>query len=133
MTRQPTQRERVLRLLQDAGSRGVRTNEFLSERLPRFAARLHELRQRGYVISTGRDTASESGKLYVLVGFSVEHVSSEIGKPNDREVLDRIARRMRETTYRKWPASMLEEISDLIEKTGRRCVSLAPTEEAHHD
>lgn len=65
--RRPSQKQRVLQLLRDAGTRGVRTNEFLSERLPRFGARIYELRNQGCVIDQRADPQSESGALYVLV------------------------------------------------------------------
>lgn len=66
--KRPTQKQRVLRLLKEAGARGVRTNEFLAERLPRFGARIYELRNEGYVINQTGDPHSESGAIYTLSG-----------------------------------------------------------------
>lgn len=69
--KRPSQKQRVLRRLQEAGSRGVRTNEFLAEHLPRFGARIYELRQEGYLITKTPDSKSESGAVYTLAGRSL--------------------------------------------------------------
>lgn len=45
-----TQREEILQMLEDAGSRGVSSTEFYNVDLPRFPARIHELKKLGYVI-----------------------------------------------------------------------------------
>lgn len=62
----PSQREIVLEMLTDAGESGVRGNEFYAACLPRFAARIKELRDRGYEISTERVDANHF--VYTLVG-----------------------------------------------------------------
>lgn len=66
--KRPSQKDRVLALLQEAGGQGVRTNEFLAEHLPRFGARIYELRNEGWQINGTPDPRSESGVVYVLVG-----------------------------------------------------------------
>lgn len=45
-----TQRETILRMLEDAGSCGVSSTEFYDAYLPRFPARIHELKKLGYDI-----------------------------------------------------------------------------------
>lgn len=59
------QRTRVLTMLQTAGERGVTSSEFYAAHLPRFGARLLELRERGYVIETAR--LSDSVWRYTLL------------------------------------------------------------------
>jgi hypothetical protein len=49
-----TQRERVLHMLQTAGDRGVTTADFLEAHIPRFSARIGELRKAGHQIDTRR-------------------------------------------------------------------------------
>jgi hypothetical protein len=53
-----TQQAKILRMLRVAGKRGVTSNEFLQAHLPRFSARILELRKRGYRIE------SERGKVW---------------------------------------------------------------------
>lgn len=52
-----TQRERVLAALRAAGKRGVSTGQFLELRIPRFSARVEELRAQGFAISSQRLSA----------------------------------------------------------------------------
>lgn len=59
-----TQRDRVLSMLQAAGDEGVTNHAFLAERLPRFSARIMELRTEGFAIATERLT--EGCWLYTL-------------------------------------------------------------------
>lgn len=87
--RRPTQKERVLHLLEQAGSRGVRTNEFLTDRLPRFSARILELRNEGWVIENRPDAYSANGVIYTLVG-RLAPSQPRPRKPSKREVDDRI-------------------------------------------
>lgn len=49
-----TQRERVLAMLRGAGTRGICGVEFLEARLPRFPARIYELRDGGLRITRRR-------------------------------------------------------------------------------
>jgi hypothetical protein len=60
-----TQRERVLRMLRTAGRNGVRTGDFLAAGLPRFSARLIELREDGHQITGVRE--SDSSWRYTLI------------------------------------------------------------------
>lgn len=64
-----SQKSRVLALLKSAGSRGVRSTEFLSEHLPRFSARIYELRNEGHLIRSRPDPQSASGMVYVYHGL----------------------------------------------------------------
>lgn len=61
MPKRPTQRERVLAMLKQAGSRGVTSNEFYAAHMPRFAARIHELIHDGHGIWSRREG---NGKRY---------------------------------------------------------------------
>lgn len=50
-----TQRSRVLSLLYAHGKLGATTADFLEARIPRFSARIEELRKQGYEIQTSRE------------------------------------------------------------------------------
>jgi hypothetical protein len=50
-----TQREKVLGMLRSAGKAGVRSDAFYAAFLPRAGARVHELRQEGYTITSERE------------------------------------------------------------------------------
>lgn len=58
-----TQREKVLDLLERAGSEGVTNGQFADENILRYGARLKELREAGYDISTH---GSGGTRTYVL-------------------------------------------------------------------
>lgn len=60
-----TQRETVLKMLEDAGERGVTTAQFLDARIPRFSARIGELRKDGHPVHTKR--LREGSFLFTLV------------------------------------------------------------------
>ena len=61
-----TQKERVLKLLRERGSRGVRSFEFYEMRIPRGAARINDLKEEGYKITSGSiDNGNE--RLYKLI------------------------------------------------------------------
>lgn len=49
-----TQRATVLEMLRSAAGRGITSGEFYAARLPRFSARILELRDTGYVIQSER-------------------------------------------------------------------------------
>lgn len=49
-----TQKQTVLAMLEAAGDRGVTSAEFYAAYLPRFSARLLELREEGHVVSSER-------------------------------------------------------------------------------
>lgn len=60
-----TQRERVLSMLREAGDDGVPTASFLREMIPRFSARIEELREAGHTIQSER--VSSGSWRYTLV------------------------------------------------------------------
>jgi hypothetical protein len=75
-----TQRERVFNMLRDAGSDGVSSNDFFRACLPRFSARVHELRNAGHTIT--KEPVEQGHFLYRLVKVSAAPTSV------DRESLD---------------------------------------------
>jgi hypothetical protein len=75
-----SQRSKVLRLLQQAGDRGVTNAVFLDWRIPRFGGRIFELREEGYEILT--EAEGHSRVRYVLVSEpDVERTSSNPPDP----------------------------------------------------
>lgn len=62
-----TQREQILTMLEEAGDRGVTGNTFYANFLPRFAARIHELKKQGHDIRRF-PTEEPNVFLYRLVG-----------------------------------------------------------------
>lgn len=64
----PTQRERILSMLRDAGTRGVHSFELFEARMPRAAATVHTLRRDGYTITSTPETlhGDAKGVRYVL-------------------------------------------------------------------
>jgi hypothetical protein len=50
-----TQRQRVLKMLTDAGPKGVSSRTFIGSYLPRAAARIQELKDEGVPITTERE------------------------------------------------------------------------------
>jgi hypothetical protein len=60
-----TQRDQILQMLTEAGDRGVTSNEFYDAYLPRFPARIHELRADGIKID---DEPEGRFKRYKLSG-----------------------------------------------------------------
>lgn len=62
-----TQREQILTMLEDAGDRGITGNTFYATFLPRFAARIHELKKQGHDIRRF-PTEEPNVFLYRLVG-----------------------------------------------------------------
>ena len=76
-----TQRDRVLKMLEDAGHAGVTNADFLRACLPRFSARLLELRASGYQIST--DRVREGSWRYQLVGATPKPSTSR-SAPEDQ-------------------------------------------------
>lgn len=75
-----TQRETVLAMLEEAGERGVTSNAFFASCLPRFSARIHELRNAGHTIT--KEPVEQGHFLYRLVKVSAAPTSV------DRESLD---------------------------------------------
>lgn len=72
-----TQRKRVLNMLEEAGERGVTSNAFFAACLPRFSARIHELRNAGHTIV--KEPVEDGHWLYRLVKVSAtnNHVYRE--------------------------------------------------------
>lgn len=75
-----TQRKRVLAILKAAGRHGVRSDIFIADHLPRAAARVGELKDEGYNITSERE-----GKWtrYTLVGLGAEG-GQDTGKESSR-------------------------------------------------
>ena len=74
------QRETVLTMLEEAAGNGVSSNQFYAAHLPRFSARIHELRNAGHVIT--KEPVEQGHFLYRLVKVSAAPTSV------DRESLD---------------------------------------------
>jgi hypothetical protein len=74
-----TQREKALAMLTEAGDAGVTNGEFAANRILRFGARLKELRDEGYEIST---QGTNGTVRYVLenVGAVEEPSASSLAK-----------------------------------------------------
>ena len=62
------QRETVLTMLEEAAGNGVSSNQFYAAHLPRFSARIHELRNAGHVIT--KEPVEQGHFLYRLVKVS---------------------------------------------------------------
>jgi hypothetical protein len=60
-----TQKETVLRMLTEAGPEGVTSNQFYGARLPRFGARIHELKAEGHDVV--KEPVEEGHFRYILV------------------------------------------------------------------
>lgn len=73
-----TQKEKVLGMLKAAGNFGVRSDTYIKEYMPRAAARIKELREEGYEITSERE-----GKYtrWTLVGRDVEDVEAVHSPP----------------------------------------------------
>ena len=73
-----TQLSETKRLLRRAGPRGVTTGEFIDARIPRFSARIDELRDAGWVIHRARLRASSYR--YTVISEPVSVVSPAVSK-----------------------------------------------------
>lgn len=62
------QRQTVLTMLEEAAGNGVSSNQFYAAHLPRFSARIHELRNAGHVIT--KEPVEQGHFLYRLVKVS---------------------------------------------------------------
>ena len=73
-----TQRDRVLEMLKAAGQNGVRSDHFIANYMPRAAARVQELKEQGYEISSERE-----GKYtrWTLLNIGVESDSWDESQP----------------------------------------------------
>lgn len=61
-----SQQEDVIRMLEQAGPEGVTSNQFYAACLPRFSARIHELRNKGFNIV--KEPVEQGHFRYILVG-----------------------------------------------------------------
>lgn len=61
-----TQQEKVIAMLEQAGPEGVTSNQFYAACLPRFSARIHELRGKGFDIV--KEPVENGHFRYILVG-----------------------------------------------------------------
>ena len=66
MSKKPTQKETVLAMLQGAGPEGVTSNQFYNACLPRFAARIFELKADGHQVV--KEPVEKGHFRYILVG-----------------------------------------------------------------
>lgn len=60
-----TQKQTVLRMLEEAGPEGVTSNQFYKALLPRFSARIHELRREGFDVI--KEPVEQGHFCYILV------------------------------------------------------------------
>lgn len=74
------QRDNTLRLLRAAGPHGVTTATFLDQRIPRFSARLEELRKQGYLIHTQR--VRQGSYVYRLLKEPAESDGADASGPS---------------------------------------------------
>ena len=68
--KKPTQKETVLAMLEQAGPEGVTSNQFYAACLPRFGARIHELKGEGH--SVVKEPVEDGHFRYILVGRSAK-------------------------------------------------------------
>ena len=113
MSKRPTQRERVYRLLLQAGERGVETGEFLADHLPRFAARINELRDRGWDIRT--EKLSQSSYRYTLVGTKLDGRASRM---RPRRALELIAEGVPVKDEWRSAPSFMESVAVILDQAG---------------
>ena len=66
--KKPTQKETVLAMLDEAGPKGVTSNQFYAACLPRFGARIHELKAEGHEVV--KEPVEQGHFRYILVGRS---------------------------------------------------------------
>lgn len=76
------QRETVLAMLRDAGDRGVTSNEFFASMLPRFSARIHELRNEGHRIE--KEPVEQGHFCYRLTDFRGTIDGHDVTAPDPR-------------------------------------------------
>ena len=60
-----TQKQTVLQMLEQAGPEGVTSNQFYAACLPRFSARIHELRREGFNVV--KEPVEQGHFRYILV------------------------------------------------------------------
>lgn len=85
-----TQRERILSMLEEAGTRGVHSFTLVAEHMPRGAAVICQLRKEGYEISSVSEplNGNARGVRYRLNGSTgvlpPPDISSLFGRPSSR-------------------------------------------------
>jgi len=113
-----SQKQRVLAMLEAAGSRGVTTSEFAASYLPRFGARIMELRKAGFNIRTVADDSSRGmTRRYVLEPGKLPVEPEPERLLSDRRALNGIANALRLSA--EWGPDELELVAQLVAKTGR--------------
>lgn len=90
----PSQKDKVLALLKAAGSFGVRSDTYLAEHIPRAAARVRELREEGYEITSERE---KQFVRYVLVGSTADTERPAGGRGVDERAPGLCGRASRQT------------------------------------
>ena len=75
--KKPTQKETVLAMLNEAGPEGVTSNQFYAACLPRFGARIHELKADGHDVV--KEPVEQGHFRYILVG---RHTASSPPQPS---------------------------------------------------
>ena len=73
-----TQKERVLRMLTEAGPEGVTSNQFYGACLPRFGARIHELKAEGHDVV--KEPVEQGHFRYILVSRQNIQRSADLGR-----------------------------------------------------
>ena len=75
-----TQKQKVLRMLDEAGPEGVTSNQFYAACLPRFGARIHELKAEGHDVV--KEPVEQGHFRYILVGrpFVPQQSSADLGE-----------------------------------------------------
>ena len=69
VSKKPTQKETVLAMLEEAGPEGVTSNQFYGAMLPRFGARIHELKTQ-HGLNIVKEPVEDGHFRYILVGQS---------------------------------------------------------------
>jgi len=78
------QRQRVLKMLTDAGPKGVSSKTFIESYLPRAAARIQELKDEGVPITTERE--GKYVRYFVGVGSGLKpQTSASLARPDSGE------------------------------------------------
>lgn len=82
----PTQKEIVLKMLEEAGDRGIHSFQFMQIQLPRVAARVCELRAEGHEITSEHELlhGSATGVRYKLARGPGANHGDPVGGPDGR-------------------------------------------------
>ena len=112
-----TQKQRVLAMLRAAGSFGVRSDTYLAEYIPRAAARIKELREEGYEITSERE---KQFTRYTLVGVGAVGGADPKGDAFLRPPVDGCADSSEEGSRRNDPVDRGELAVDIKDRRSRR-------------